>query len=320
MNEQEKLISYIKELIDKHCYCDWDDSEGGFACEIYADYRDTVDEETVSKWCKADDAYESFWEQLYEWYEYSACQYEEEIISAVQKHWEYEDMAYDDHEEFIESWIREHIFFRYPEEHFLKQTVCVNITVDTGDENYDYVLNNLYPHYDARYGDIVPEESSLLWLVRQQGYTKRQLNKALRRRDYSGSRLLETIRSEASNCSSHMNALTFFVEMTVGQLLDLQEVIRDNQSQDPSIKSGMRCCVWERTGRRKIVLDKSAVCGLYDTWSGAGSLLEIVLEQDVVLPIKYISTAWPDGGRGYSVAKVYGMCHSMWTPTLKQII
>ena len=56
-------------------------------------------------------------------------------------------MDYDDHEEFIESWIREHLFFRYPEDHFLKQTVCVNITVDTGDENYDYVLNNLYPHY-----------------------------------------------------------------------------------------------------------------------------------------------------------------------------
>ena len=229
-------------------------------------------------------------------------------------------MDYDDHEEFIESWIREHLFFRYPEEHFLKQTVCVNITVDTGDENYDYVLNNLYPHYDARYGDTVSEESSLLWLIRQQGYKKRQLNKALRHKDYSGSRLLETIRSEAANCNSHMNALTFFVEMTVEQVLDLQEAIRDNQTKDPPLKPGAYRCVWNRKGRRKIVLDKSAVCGLYDTWNGAGSLLEIELEKDVILPLKYISTAWPDGGRGYSVAKVFGICHSMWTPTLKQII
>ena len=320
MNEEERIISRIKELIDQHCYCDWDESEGSFAYEIYADYRDTVDEETVSKWCKAGNAYEAFWEQLYEWYEYSTYQYEEEIISSVRKYWDDEDMDYDDHEEFIESWIREHLFFRYPEEHFLKQTVCVNITVDTGDENYDYVLNNLYPHYDARYGDTVSEESSLLWLIRQQGYKKRQLNKALRHKDYSGSRLLETIRSEAANCSSHMNALTFFVEMTVEQVLDLQEAIRDNQTKDPPLKPGAYRCVWNRKGRRKIVLDKSAVCGLYDTWNGAGSLLEIELEKDVILPLKYISTAWPDGGRGYSVARAFGICHSMWTPTLKQII
>ena len=71
MNEQEQIISCIKSLIEQHCYCDWDESEGSFAYEIYADYRDTVDVETVSKWCKAGNAYEAFWEQLYEWYEYS---------------------------------------------------------------------------------------------------------------------------------------------------------------------------------------------------------------------------------------------------------
>ena len=64
MNEEERIISHIKELIDHHCYCEWDESEGSFAYEIYADYRDTVDEETVSKWCKAGNAYEAFWEQL----------------------------------------------------------------------------------------------------------------------------------------------------------------------------------------------------------------------------------------------------------------
>ena len=64
MNEEERIISHIKELIDHHCYCEWDESEGSFAYEIYSDYRDTVDEETVSKWCKAGNAYEAFWEQL----------------------------------------------------------------------------------------------------------------------------------------------------------------------------------------------------------------------------------------------------------------
>ena len=70
---------------------------------------------------------------------------------------------------------------------------------------------------------------------------------------------------------------------------------------------------------RHVVLSKDTACGLYDNWSGAGSVLEIELEKDVVLPLKFISSAWPDGGRGYSVANVYGICSSFWTDTVKQI-
>lgn len=117
-----------------------------------------------------------------------------------------------------------------------------------------------------------------------------------------------------------MNALTFFVEMTVEQLFDLHEAIKENGKNDPPLEKDAYRCVWERKGRKKIVIDKDAVCGLYDTWSGAGSVLEINLEKDVVLPLKYVSSALPDGGRGWSVANVYGVCSSMWTPTLKKIL
>ena len=80
--------------------------------------------------------------------------------------------------------------YKLPEEHYLDQSVCVNIIVDTGDGNYDFVLNDVYPHYNGRYGDIVPEEASVLWLVRQQGFTKRQLNQALRQEQYNGLSLI----------------------------------------------------------------------------------------------------------------------------------
>ena len=118
--------------------------------------------------------------------------------------------------------------------------------------------------------------------------------------------MLKSLRAEVHNCSSHMNALTFFVEMTVEQLFDLNEAMKD-KGENGTVR------------KRKVTLDKSAVCGLYDNWSGAGSILEIELEKDVVLPMKYIGTALPDGGRGYSVASIYGVCSSMWTPTLKKI-
>ena len=206
-----------------------------------------------------------------------------------------------------------------PSKHYLGQKVCVDIIVDTGDENYDYVSNDMYPHYNGRIEDTIPEEASILWLARQQGYKKRQLNSAMRHGEFFGSELLKSLRAEVHNCSTHMNALAFFVEMTVEQLFDLQEALKDNTKKDPPLKKDEYRCVWERKGRRKIIIDKSAVCGLYDNWSGAGSVLDIKLEKDVVLPMKYISTALPDGGRGYGVASIYGVCSSMWTPTLKKI-
>lgn len=313
------LIDYIKAIIEEHTYCKWDEAEQSFTYELYADYRDSVDEKTVSKWCKCEEPRSAFWEDLFQWYECSTFDCEDEVMQAIRDHWQSDAFSWDDCEEDILSWVREHICFRYPEDHYLKQKVCVNIIVDTGDANYDYVLNDVYPHYNARIEDTVHEEASLLWLIRQQGYKKRQLNKALRDQEYSGSKLLKSVRTEVLNCNSHMNALVFFVEMTIEQLLNLQEAIRDNGKNDPPIGKDSYRCVWERKGRRKIILDKSAVCGLYDTWNGSGSILEIELEKDVVLPMRYIDTAWPDGGRGSSVANVYGVCSSMWTPTLKKI-
>lgn len=39
-------------------------------------------------------------------------------------------------------------------------------------------------------------KSSILWLVKQQGYTKTQLNNAIRKQDFSNSKFLESIYEE----------------------------------------------------------------------------------------------------------------------------
>lgn len=66
-----------------------------------------------------------------------------------------------------------------------------------------------------------------------------------------------------------------------------------------------------------ITLDKRTETGLYDPWSGGGSVFEIQLEKDVHLPIRFIRSALPDGGDGrYSVKSVYGMCSSVWRPEM----
>jgi hypothetical protein len=74
-----------------------------------------------------------------------------------------------------------------------------------------------------------------------------------------------------------------------------------------------------RKGRGWILLDKSTTAGLYDPWSGGGSILEIRLDRDVRLPIRCIETAKQDGCRGYSIREVYGCNSCLWTETLKEI-
>lgn len=317
MKACENIAKIISDIIIEKTYCDYHD--GYFTCDVYADYRDCAEDDTIIKWCKSDNPRDAFYEDMAEWYLESEWYCEDDVIKCVKENWNSSEYPYDDNQEFIEDWIKEHLAVNLPYDHYLKQSVCVDIVVDTGDENYDYVSNDVYPHYNARVNDVVPEEASILWLARQQGYKKCQLNRALRYGEYSDSKLLKSIRTEVLNCSTHMNALTFFVEMTLEELFDLQEALKDNGKNDPALEKKAYRCVWERKGRRKIVIDKSAVCGLYDNWSGGGSILEIELEKDIVLPMKYISTAWPDGGRGYAVTKVYGVSHSMWTPTLKKI-
>lgn len=86
--------------------------------------------------------------------------------------------------------------------------------------------------------------------------------------------------------------------MTVEQLFALQDSIRANAPNDG------------------IVLGSNSMCGLYDPWNGAGSLLNIALDKEVILPYKYIDSALPDGGRGYGVANVYGMSCGFGEPTM----
>ena len=82
------------------------------------------------------------------------------------------------------------------------------------------------------------------------------------------------------------------------------------------------CDVSERKGTGYIVLDKQIECGLFNSWSGAGSCLEIELDNDVVLPLKYIFAAEIETGKsqfGYSVEYSYGLCDYCWKDTVKEI-
>ena len=60
-------------------------------------------------------------------------------------------------------------------------------------------------------------------------------------------------------------------------------------------------------------MPRTVMCGLFDKWSGAGSVLEIELEKDLRIPLKFIDAAIPDEAvYKWNISNVYAMCASAW--------
>ncbi len=317
--QKEDLAALVAECLRSGYYLD--ERGGEFYGQIYADYRDEMNDETAGKILDAEDPLMEFEEKIYEWYDEAAWSNKCEIMDGVKKELnDREDLFPDgldaEQEEFVEELIRDIVWFEYPEDHFLDQDIDVNLMLDTGDGNYDFVLNSVAPCWYGHGETRIDEKASLLWLARQQGYTKTQLQNALKGGDMADPHgFLESVRVELANLPSHMSTVTFLVRMPFHQLLEIRRAMnwRDAQGKKYDARKYPYCGY--------IVLGKRTMCGLYDPWAGGGSVLEIELEKDVRLPIKYIWRAVPDGakGYGYQVGDVYGMCGSAWQETLKEI-
>lgn len=321
MEDNFNLEDLIKKELDDQCYSD-KGNDGLYEIEVYADYRDEMDNETAAKLCAAKDPFCMFRDWLCEGYQEVVFSGEntlkEKIKSEVKSKFDLSAEEWENIDSQIDEVVTSFVYWKYPEKHFLRQTFYVNIMLDTGDGNYDYSLNSFYPCW---YGDfeIAPDnKSSLLWLARQQGYAKDKFWESLRNGkdiiDPHG--FLESCHSELINLPSHMATTTFLVQMTLESLILLNRCInlqdRNGRYYDSSRNP---YCGY-------ITLGKETTVGLFDPWAGGGSLFEIQLERDVKLPIRLIRSALPDGTRGqnqYSVGSVYGMCESAWTDSVKRI-
>lgn len=306
MKTEEKLVSNLKDAIrDVLSTICRKDENGLFYEEIYADYRDTLDDCTLKKICNDDHPREKLWELLDEWYRDCEWEYADNVIKRVLEDEDVAELIENLDEDEVRELIRDQFYIRYPDKHFLKEDVLVDLVIDTGDMNYDFTSNIIGGHYDAS-DDSIPEEASLLWLARQQGYKKSELKKALADRGNSQSPLLKSIYVETVNCSTHMNALVFLVKMTLAQYFNLCDAIDIEEKRNKSYYLS------ERTGRGYLVLSKDTTCGLYDSWNGSGSILEIKLEKDVRLPFRCIASADHDGCHGYGIREIYGCGSELW--------
>ncbi len=301
--KEKELKEAIRDVLSEIC---WKDENDMFYEEIYADYRDTLDDRTLKAICNADRPWEKFYDLLNEWYCDSEWDYAEEIVKKVLDDETVTELAEPLDADDVRELIREQFYVSYPEKHFLKEDVLVDLILDTGDMNYDFVSNSIGGHYNAC-DHSIPEESSLLWLARQQGYRKSELKKTLAGCGNTQSPLLKSIYVETQNCSSHMNALVFLVKMTLEEYFNLRDAIGKEKKRNESYYLA------QRTGRGYLVLARDTTCGLYDSWNGSGSVLEIKLEKDVRLPFRCIASADHDGCHGYGIREIYGCGSELWS-------
>lgn len=308
---EEKLREAIVNILDRKLGYDRrpDDT---FSCEIYADYRDEMDSKTAIQILQSQDPSEAFWEQLSEWYEDYEWRLRYDMEQELREELTADGGPFpqglpEGADDLFRDMLLELVEYQLPDEHYLEQTFRVNIMVDTGDGNYDYTLNSVYPCWYGSCDAPIDDRAGIVWLAKTQGYTNAKLRRALQQGDMREPKgFLQSMRVELANLASAMSTVTFLVEMTLKELMELNRLVRlqDREGRHYDSRENPYCGY--------IVLDKATETGLYDPWHGGGSCFEIELEQDVKLPVKYIRSALPDGGDGYSVEEVYGMCGSAW--------
>lgn len=301
-----RLKAAISEIIDTQLGYQ-KQRDGTFIYEIDADYRDEMDAKTAIEILKSDEPMETFWAQLDEWYRDHEFQLRNDLENTIRAKLTVPDGPCpdgltDQDEAELSDLLLELVHYDLPVEHFMKQAFPVNIMTDTGDGNFDFTLNRLYPR---RYGESIDARAGIVWLAKTQGYSRARLQRALWAEDPPEG-FLSSVQVEFANLSSNMSTVIFLVEMTLAELIELNRLIRlqDRNGRHYDSRDNPYCGY--------VILDKRTKTGLYDLWYGAGSMFDIQLEKDVRLPIKYIRSALPDGGDGYAVKDVYAMCAAAW--------
>ena len=222
------------------------------------------------------------------------------------------------------DYLRSRYCFTPPYDHFLDQSMQINLLLDSGDEaDRDFIT--IFEQYEALTGDLdsediqstLDEESSLSWLIHQQGYTMEDLRKTMddyteffygenadkqgtysarkERFNQNHSRFLSSICEELDNTPNLMNTLTILTETNMKEFMEL-------------VKPG-----------QELVFSKDTTLGIYSPWQGGGGILGIELEKELVLPSELIWDIQVEGAKlnlnhQYSVNQTYGLCDQAWTP------
>ena len=305
MKDIKKLVKDY--LTENHTWCK--NANGEYHFEIDVDYRDEIEDSIAQEILDNISPRDTLIERLWDRYQEQEWDIIDNLVDDFKEKVDpelledaniIEDGNLDD--EDIRDEIMDIIYVDYPVDWAEDQEFCFNIIVSNGDDNYDFWLNEHIVDEDGKV-DENAEKAGLVWLVKQQGYTLEELVKILKNGDIEKPKtFLETVLQEIAN-GYGCEALTFCVKMTLGQAIALKEQMESNPN-------------------GSIVIDKRATCGLFDMWSGGGSILDICCEKDVEIPFENIWKLYIDERRSNrydSIHSVYGTDSSLWKDYLKEI-
>lgn len=302
------LTELVKDyLAENHGWCRNKDGEYHFDIEVY--YNEEIQDSTAQEILDSDFPHDALIEKLWDWYQVDEWNIIDNLVDDFKakvdpelfKDAEIVEDGYID-DGMIRDEFMNIIYVDYPEDWALGQEFCLNIIVSSGDANYDFWLNEHIVDDDGTV-DEDAEKAGIVWLAKQQGYTLEQVVEALTCESVKElDKFLTTLWQEVYN-GYGCEALVFCVKMTLGQVIDLKEWMKGNLN-------------------GSIVLDKKVTCGLFDSWNGGGSLLEINCEKDIEIPFANIWKVYIDEKRSNrydSIHNVYGTTDALWKDCLKEI-
>ncbi len=152
------------------------DLNGFYYSECYKDYRDDLSDETIVEILKAEHPRDYFVDELMNAYLDAMSEVENGVLDDLKKN---QDIvraleSFNLDEDDLRECLRDVWYVNPPYDDFLKQEVCMDVMLDTGDCNYEFTKNNLASTYIETVEDF-EDESSLLWLCEQQGITREEL-------------------------------------------------------------------------------------------------------------------------------------------------
>lgn len=166
------------------------DENGFYYCECDKDYRDELSDEQVAdvlagKFRFRVDGKERFekmeprnvlYNILAEGYQEEMWRIEDEVLGEVKKNADVarvmNEIGID--EVTLAECLRDVFYVSVPVDDYLKQDVCMDILLDTGDANHEFTCNNLLDS-DIEGVEDFDDDSSLLWLCEQQGVSREEL-------------------------------------------------------------------------------------------------------------------------------------------------
>lgn len=287
---EENLVSEISSILDSKF--NLDKKEGYYFGELYLDYSDyDVDYSTLLEILKNEDPRESALEKLNEWHlNYCDCEYDyilNEIKNIIG------DDNWNGFEHKIIDYVHENVCFDFPSDFLWNADILTNIVIDAYNEsNEDFTNNTMYE------GELL--EGGIKWLIQQQGYKVEDFEKEVEELENSeggfefSNKFFNSVNEELFNATYSMNQLTLFVKMTLEDVIKIKEQVKEGNL-------------------KEIQISKDVNLGLMNPWNGSGSMLEIVLEKDIIIPKEFIFTVNYDGGDGYGAQEIYGLGDDYWT-------